>query len=84
MLRKLRVSRRGAARTGRGVQSRAQKGSDVGKILVKVLDWLWRDDEGERGKTEGSAYGYTCGITPVDDSTVVDKPLRSVDVFDGV
>lgn len=31
-----------------------------------------------------SAHRYACAITPVDDGTMVDKPARSVDVFDGV
>lgn len=58
--------------------------SDLGELVLKVLDWLWRDGEGERGELGWRTYGYACAITPVYESTVIDKPVCSVDVFDGV
>lgn len=37
-----------------------------------------------RGVLAQSAHRYACAITPVNDGTMVDKPARSVGVFDGV
>lgn len=37
-----------------------------------------------RGALAWGTHGHACLITPVDASAAIDKPLSSVDVFDGV